>query len=221
MTSAADDDRSAIAWPSLVARCIAGDAPARNELVLRFHPRVRELVHRELTDDFRKRHRWMLALFSTRDVVQEVLAAVVDALETGEFPDEDAFASYLATMVKHRLLDAVRHHEAQKRDVRREARETDPEVLQAQPDPDARTPALAAQLSEQAAMLNAVLDAFEPRRKALLSMRLIDEETFPAIAHKLGYASAETARQAFVESQARLLVKLRAAGLRPPGETLR
>ena len=38
-----------------------------------------------------------------------------------------------------------------------------------------------------------------------------------AIAESLGYASAETARQAFVDAQARLLVRLRAKGVRPPG----
>ena len=59
------------------------------------------------------------------------------------------------------------------------------------------------------------------RHRALVTMRIVDEETFPAIAEQLGYASAETVRQAFVEAQARLLVKLRARGVRPPGETLR
>ena len=49
----------------------------------------------------------------------------------------------------------------------------------------------------------------------------VDEVTYPEIAKMLGFASAETARQAFVEAQARLLVKLRARGLRPPGETMR
>lgn len=208
-------------WSELVARCIAGDEAARNELVQAFHGRVRDLVHRELQADFRKRHRWMLALFSTRDVVQDVLASVVDALETGDFPDADAFAGYLATMVKHRLLDAVRHHEAHKRDVRREARDADPAMVASRPDDDAITPALAAQLAEQSAILHEVLDAFEPRKKTLLTLRLIDEESYPEIARQLGYASAETARQAFVEAHARLLVKLRGRGLRPPGETLR
>ncbi len=200
---------------------MAGDANARDAVVRRFEPRVRDLVHRELHDDFRKRHRWMLALFSTRDVVQDVLVAVVSALETGDFPSEDAFTAYLATMVKNRLLDAVRHHEADKRDARRLVRDAEGEVAAAQPDARAKPPAFAAQLAEQAALLHEILDAFEPRRRTLLTMRLVDETTYPEIAHQLGYASAETARQAFVEAQALLLVKLRARGVRPPGETLR
>lgn len=216
MTDAADAD-----WQALLARSVAGDADARDEIVRRFHPRVRELVHRGLQEDFRKRHRWMLALFSTRDVVQEVFADVVASLGSGEFPDEGAFIAFLTTMVRNRLLDAVRFHEAKKRDARREVRDDEVAGVAEQPDRGLLTPALAAQLAEQAAILQEVLDGFEPRKKALLTLRLVDEVTYPEIAKMLGFASAETARQAFVEAQARLLVKLRARGLRPPGETMR
>lgn len=208
-------------WRALVARCRQGERAAQDELVTRFAPRVRAIVHHELQSDFRRQHRWMLALFSTRDVVQDVLAAVATALGDAEFHDEEAFVAYLSTMVRHRLLDAVRHHEAQKRDIRRETRDADPELVLAQPDPHAQPPVLAAQLAEQAALVHEVLEALDPRRRALLTLRLVEETSFPAIAQQLGYASAETARQAFVEAQARLLVKLRAKGLRPPGETLR
>lgn len=214
-------DGSTADWRALVARCRAGERAAQDEIVLLFQDRVRARVHKELQDDFRKHHAWMLALFSTRDVVQDVLCAVVSALGSGDFADEDAFAGYLATMARNRLLDAVRHHEAQKRDARREVRDLDPELVRARSDQDLPTPALAAQLAEQAGLVNEVLDALDPRRRALITLRLVDEKSYPVIAQELGYASAETARQAFVEAQARLLVKLRARGLRAPGETLR
>jgi hypothetical protein len=79
-------------------------------------------------------------------------------------------------------------------------------------------PALAASLAEQAGVLQEVLDGFSPRHRALLELRLVDGEQFGAIAVKLGYASAETARLAFWDAQARLLVKLRARGIRASGE---
>ena len=214
-------DGSAADWRALVARCRAGDRTAQGEIVSLFQDRVRARVHKELQDDFRKHHGWMLALFSTRDVVQDVLCAVVTALGSGDFADEDAFAGYLATMARNRLLDAVRHHEAQKRDARRELRDVESELVRDHQDPAMPTPALAAQLAEQAGLVNEVLAGLDPRRRALITLRLVDEKTYPMIAQELGYASAETARQAFVEAQARLLVKLRARGLRPPGETLR
>lgn len=214
-------DGAAGDWAELARRCVDGDAAARAELVQRFYPRVQTAVHRQLQGDFRQRHRWILPLFSTRDVVQDVFAQVVDGLDGCDFPDEDAFLGYLSTMVRNRLLDAVRFHEAKKRDARRDARDTDAEVTVDRPDERQVVPALAAQLAEQAAVLRAVLEELPERQRALVTMRIVDEETFPTIASRLGYASAETARQAFVEAQARLLVKLRARGVRPPGDTLR
>ncbi|MBI5850574.1 MAG: sigma-70 family RNA polymerase sigma factor [Planctomycetes bacterium] len=173
-------------WRALVARCRAGERAAQDEIVRLFQDRVRARVHKELQDDFRKHHAWMLALFSTRDVVQDVLCAVVSALGSGDFGDEDAFAGYLATMARNRLLDAVRHHEAQKRDARREVRNVDPELVRARSDQDLPTPALAAQLAEQAGLVNEVLDALDPRRRALITLRLVDEKTYPVIAQELG-----------------------------------
>ena len=72
----------------------------------------------------------------------------------------------------------------------------------------------AAQLSEQAPILRDVLGSFPHRHRALLELRLIEETAFPEIATKLGYASAETARQSFCEAQAKLVIRLRTKGLR-------
>jgi DNA-directed RNA polymerase specialized sigma24 family protein len=102
-------------WHELIARAAAGDVDAQDQVVRDFEPRVRRLVHRHLSEDFRRSHHWMLAIFSTRDVVQDILIATVRALETADFPSEEALAAYLATMVRHRLLDAVKHHEAARR----------------------------------------------------------------------------------------------------------
>ncbi|MCC6672773.1 MAG: hypothetical protein IT458_17035, partial [Planctomycetes bacterium] len=63
-----------------LAAAAAGDAAALQALAETLYPRVRELVHRELQHDFRRRHRWILPLFSTRDVVHDVFAAVLRGL---------------------------------------------------------------------------------------------------------------------------------------------
>lgn len=59
----------------------AGDQDARNQILERFYPKVRELVHKKLEHDFRKNHRWILPLFSTGDIVQEVFVGVVNGAE--------------------------------------------------------------------------------------------------------------------------------------------
>jgi RNA polymerase sigma factor (sigma-70 family) len=197
----------------LIARASAGEAEARNRLVARLYSRVRSLVHDRLQQDFRRRHRWILPLFSTMDIVQEVLSDAIGSLQAHEFESEEMLVRYLSTVVRNRLLDAVRFHEADRRDVRRVV---SPEAVV---EPAAATghgtaPILAASLAEQAAVLREVLATFTQRHQSLLEMRLMDEATFGVIASELGYASAETARQAFQEAQAKLLVRLRARGLR-------
>ena len=51
------------------------------------------------------------------------------------------------------------------------------------------------------------------RQRRLLELRLIEDATFGQVSAALGYASDETARQAFHDSQAKLLVKSRVRGL--------
>jgi RNA polymerase sigma factor (sigma-70 family) len=199
-------------WRDLLARVVQRDAAAQDELVARCHERVRDLVHRALAGDFRKNHRWILPLFSTRDVVQDVFVQVVRGLDGGDFPDEAAFVAYLGTVVRNRLLDAVRHHEAAKRDSRRRL---DPgsigvDALAPSRDP---TPTLAASLAEQSGIVHEVFGSFPERQRLLLERRLIDGSTYPELARELGYASEDTARNAFLDAHAKLLVRLRAKGV--------
>lgn len=203
-------------WQQLrgwIAAAAAGERDAQERLVETCLPAVRARVHAELQRDFRERHRWILPLFSTQDVVHEVLADVVRTLADTSFPAREAFFAYLGTIVRHRLLDAVRFHEAARRDGRRQVAE--PTAGMAGLDADAReaTPTLAASLSERAGLLHEAMAELPERWRRLLELRLQEDLTFPQIAAALGYASEETARQALVEAQARLLVKLRARGL--------
>ena len=59
-------------WRSTLEAAAGGDAAARNQLIERYADRVRSRVHAELEQDFRRNHRWILPLFSTRDVVQDM-----------------------------------------------------------------------------------------------------------------------------------------------------
>lgn len=204
-------------WRDLIQGSAHGEGPARDALARLVYPRVRERVHRELQGDFRKSHPWMMALFSTGDVVQDVFLAVLGSLGDAEFADEDAFIGYLATLVQNRLVDAVRHHRAQRRDAQRVVAQGEDAT---RVDERQVNPALAVQIAEQCELLRQVLESFDERRRSLLLMRLVDGVGYAEIARRLGYASDETARQAFVDAQARLLVKARARGLRPAEETM-
>lgn len=202
------------AFAQLLARVAAGDAAAQDELITGLYPRVRQIVHRELQHDFRKNHAWIMPLFSTQDVVQGVFEKVVRNLSSCEFADEAALVRYLGTVVRNRLLDAVRFHEAGRRDARRSAQAPTGGVPALGIESGEGSPELAADLSERAEALSAVLAELPERHRSLIQLRIVDEEAFPEVARQLGYASAETARQAFHEAKARLLVKLRSRGVR-------
>ncbi len=190
-----------------------GDQVASQALMETFYPKVRQMVHQQLQQDFRKHHRWILPLFSTGDIVQDVFVAVVKGLDGFQGEDETALLQYLSAMVKHRLLDALRYHEAARRDVRKRVPEPTQGMAAVAPAMRDATPSLAASLGEQWGIYLEVLQELPEKQQRLIQMRLQDEEPFAEIAEKLGHASADAARKAFQSAQARLLVRLRARGL--------
>ena len=196
----------------LIAAAAAGDAAAKEQLVAHCYPDVKARVHRELEQDFRKRHRWILPLFSTQDVVHEVLAAVVKDLSDTQFEGCEPFYAYLGTLVRHRLFDAVRFHEAARRDGRKQVAEPTAGLGEVAADGRELTPTLAASLGERAGLVREALAELPERQRRVLELRLLEGATFPVIREALGYASDETARQACHDAQARLLVKLRMRG---------
>jgi RNA polymerase sigma factor (sigma-70 family) len=210
--------------PRNLAAVKAGDQEARAVLFDRFHGRVREIVHRQLQHDFRKNHRWILPLFSTGDIVQEVFLGVVHhQLDGFVGTDEEAFVQYLTAIVKHRLVDAMRYHEASRRDVRRRVEQSTQDTTRAGAMSDAAagdaTPSIAASIGEQLGVYNEVMDEMPQKQRRLLELRMEKEESFATIADVLGIASADAARQSFRLAKAKLLVRLRARGLQPPEES--
>ncbi|MFN3242776.1 MAG: RNA polymerase sigma factor [Planctomycetota bacterium] len=207
-------------WQTLCPEIVAaagGDEHAQERVVAACYAPVKQFVHRDLERDFRKRHRWILPLFSTHDVVHEVLAAVVRDLSDTSFEGPEKFYSYLGTLVRHRLLDAVRFHEAARRDDRKKVAEPTAGMAAMAADAREATPTMAASLGERAALVRDALQELPERHRRLLELRLLEDATFPQIRDALGYSSDETARQAFQDAQARLLVKLRVRGF---GRTL-
>ncbi len=202
-------------WSQL-ERAVGGDVSAQDEIVRAVYPKVRAIVHAQLQHDFRRRHRWMLAAFSTGDVTQDVLSGVVRSMETTEFDSEEGFIRYLATVVRHRITDAIRHYEAGRRDNRRnQAQEADEESARPElADEGDSSPQTNAALLEQVRVVQDTMQLFGTRERALLELRLLEELQFPDIAKELGFSDAKAARREFLRAHARLLVELQERGVR-------
>ncbi len=186
-----------------------GDEAAKNALFDRFYPVVQRIVHRSLAAELRPNRPWLGAMFSTGDVVQEVFLSVLRDLESFEGATEGAFVNYLVAVTKHRVVDAIRFHEAVRRDRRREAST----VLEIDTLPDAVTPADAVVSGEEVALFCSALAGLPQREQILLRERVESGTAFPVLAEELGYPSADAARKAFYAAQAKLVVRLRELGV--------
>jgi RNA polymerase sigma factor (sigma-70 family) len=181
-----------------------GDAVALDLLAARFLPTVQRIVHRRLEVDSRSTRPWLASRFSTNDVVQDVFFRVLRDLNAFEGDNEGAFVGYLAMVVRNRIVDMIRFHEAERRDGRRSVPDEDqPEAEGSHGDP-----ALEAVAFEQRERLQRALDAFEPREQLLLRARLENLATFTELAEQLGYQTESGARRAYYAAHARLVLVL-------------
>lgn len=196
------------AFSSLLERAKQKDADALEALTERFYPVVQALVHQRLAADMRQNRPWLAARFSTGDVVHSVFEGVLWDLDAFAGRTEEAFVGYLATVVRNRILDALRYHEAAQRDGRRIhsiSQEFDAEGGEADP-------AEAAMSSEELVKLLAAISEFEPRVQHLLRARIEGLASFRELADQLGYGSESAARRAYFDAQAKLALRLGGEG---------
>jgi len=196
------------AFTDLLAQARAGDREALEELVRRYYPRVEAQVHERLARDVRIGRPWVRARFSTGDVVQEVFRSVIGDLDQFYGSTEDGFSGWLAVLVRNRIVDSVRFHEAGCRDGRLGS------ALPEDDDPStagrAGDPAQAAATLEEFHQLEGAMQELGQRLQHLLRARLEGLASFRELAEQLGYGSESAARRAFFEAQARLVLRLRA-----------
>jgi len=188
----------------MLERARAGDRQVLEEFAQRFYPVVQRLVHQRLAVDLRRSQPWLSARFSTGDVVHSVFESVLWDLEAFGGQNEQAFVGYLATLVRNRVLDALRFHQAAQRDGRKSLPITgnfDLAGLEADP-------AELAVAAEDSARLIAAIAKFEPRVRHLLRARIEGLASFRELAEQLGYGSESSARRAFFEAQAHLTLEL-------------
>lgn len=188
----------------LLASARAGEREALDRLFAGFYQPVATMVHARLAKDQRIGRPWLIARFSTGDVVQDVFQDLLSDLRTFRGATTGAFRAYLAMMVRNRLIDAIRFHEAAQRDGRRTTRPEDLERTASTTDP-----LHAAQRAEQRAHYEQALTTFSDREQVLLKGRLEFSEPFQSLADQLGYPSSDAAKRAFYLAKARLVMALR------------
>lgn len=192
-------------FQATLAAARAGDSAAMEGLFEEFYPRVKRMVHRGLSRDLRSTRPWLTARFSTGDVVQEVFRSLLKDLRGFQGTSEDAFTGYLAMVVRNRLLDAIRFHEAAQRDGRR----TRPSVEDSDAVSPHSGPETDALLADEAESFQEVLKTLPEIEQLLLRARLEQGARFPDLAEQLGYSSPSAARRAFYSAQAQLVIRLR------------
>ncbi len=194
----------------LIRRAQAGDLPARDALIERFYPEVSRMVRRQLDLQVRNSKQALAALFSTGDVVHEVLMGVMRDLRRFRAGDERAFVSYLATTVTTQLMDTIRFHRAKCRDRGRDRAGT--VLARAELSSDMTSPTRAVRNREFDAAVDEVVALLPQRLRDVFRLRFRQERPYAEIARTLGMSSAEAARKAARTAHARVLVGLRRRG---------
>lgn len=188
----------------LIERARGGEDEAQDALFRQFYPVVQRLVHKSLARDLRLNRPWLSARFSTGDIVQEVFRSVLRDIPSFAGTNEGAMVGYLTIIVRNRIVDAMRFHEAERRDGRRGESGAEAELAASAHDDPAQ---LAARADEMRCMQRALLQLPE-REQLLVRARFEGEESFQSLSLQLGYGSESAARRAFHAAQARLAIVL-------------
>lgn len=195
------------AFLDTLVRAKEGDEAAINQLFTQFYDQVSRMVHARLANDMRRSRPWLNAQFSTGDVVQEVFSSVLGDLSAFAGRTERSFAGYLAMVVRNRIVDVIRFHEADRRDGRRRA-SLDGPVQAAKGSED---PAEMAVNDEAVLAFEAAMARLDQRERLLVEARLEGSVSFRELTDYLGYSSESAARRAYFGARAKLAVHIHGA----------
>jgi RNA polymerase sigma factor (sigma-70 family) len=198
-------------FPGTLDAARRGEGWALDRLAQAFYPKVERIVHHRLATDLRSSRPWLTARFSTGDVVQEVFHGVLRDLDSFAGNTEDAFAGFLAMVVRNRIIDAVRFHEADCRDGRRTGNLPTQLDLFVESARGSQDPADSVVSDEEVERLFEAMARFPERERLLLRARLENLASFAELAQQLGYGSESAARRAFYAAQAKLAIWLKQA----------
>ncbi len=197
-----------VEFDALLEAARKGREPAIEELFRRFYPQVQSMAHARLAADVRVGRPWLDARFSTGDVVQDVFRSLLRDLRAFRGSTEEAFCGYLAMVVKNRLVDAIRFHQADQRDGRRTA----DGALESERPAQGQSPGTELAWIERIRAFQEALERFDEREQLLLRGRLEHDASFQDLAEQLGYSSRSAAQRVFYRAQAELTIFLRKKG---------
>lgn len=197
VTESESEDRSESV--ALFQASRAGEENALGELVVRYLPDIRAFVRMQIAAPLR-------ALEAETDVVQSVCREILARPDRVEFRGDREFRSWLFCAVLNKLRDKVRHHHAQRRDVRRELPvPTDEALLSGYA--SLVTPSRAAVAREEVARIEAACERLNERQRAVLAMARIAGMSHADIARALDCTEVAS-RQLLNRALARLSVEL-------------
>ena len=188
-----------------------GDGCAREDLFTTLIPRVNRMVHKSLGRSNQYPEGRLPPTLSAGDVVQDVFLGVLRDLDGLRAQTEAALMSYLSTLSRNRVIDAIRFHEARRRDRRRDHGEHD---LEACEDP-AAGPDEKAIAQEEIAIFRRVIASLSERNRELLYERIENRVPYCQLAEMFGLASDDSTRKFFSRAKQDLCARLRSAGCDP------
>lgn len=181
------------ATTQLVRAAQNGDAAALDALLVRYLPRVRQIVA------LRMGHR-VRQMVEVEDIVQEVLLDLLKGLERVELRSQGSFRNWLARCVEREIIDTRRMETRRKRGggaVRRFG-DLDPTLLTSSIfGADPTTPSAHARANELAELLEEAILELPEHHRELILLRCVCGMSWAEITAELGLSDRSTVRVAF------------------------
>jgi len=182
---------------SLLDAARAGSEQAKEALLARYAGRLLALIRLRMGPSLR-------AHLESQDLLQATLLKSYSRLNDFRGGDPAALMAWLAAIARHEVADQVDFQRRQRRDL---ARETGL-GLEAEAVPAPVRSALSQAIwGEQAARLEAALEALPEPQREVIVLRKLEELSFAEIAARLG-ASEDACRMRFARAMAALTVRL-------------
>lgn len=197
-------------FSELLATARRGDQTALDRLFDKYYPTVERLAHREIQAGPRTGQPWLLPMLTTGDLVQESCRSVLRDLDRFEGETEGQFIAYLTSVVRNRLRDLVRFHEAVRRDRRRNEHRTNG----CEPAAEMREPLEQLTQEEESHVFYSILADLPARERSLILGRFEERSGYAELAEELGFPSEDAARKAYYRAYARLTTRLARRGIR-------
>jgi RNA polymerase sigma-70 factor (ECF subfamily) len=170
----------------LVQSAREGDREAADAIARRYMGRLRPIVRRQIGDHLRAR-------VDTDDMVQTAIHQAVRDLEGFEYQGEKAFEGWLARVAARKVQMAARHHQAGKRDVRRD----DIETRFGEKAGRLTSPTQGAARNEVTKDIREAVAQLPDRERSVVELHTFDGLTFGEVAEKLGLENKDRARYVF------------------------